>query len=111
MRPQSKEQVMKTAEAALANPVRIGLVGAGRIGTSHATLLARHVPGADLLAVADPRPGAAQALAGALGCRAATDPAELFADPDIEAVVITAASQAHADLVVAAVAVGQAVFC
>jgi myo-inositol 2-dehydrogenase/D-chiro-inositol 1-dehydrogenase len=102
---------MNTAEAALANPVRLGLVGAGRIGTSHATLLARYVPGAELLAVADPKPGAAHALAGSLGCRALTDPAELFADPDIEAVVITAASQAHADLVVAAAAGGKAVFC
>jgi len=102
---------MHTVDAALANPVRTGLVGAGRIGTSHATLLARHVPGADLLAVADPRPGAAQALAGRLGCRALTDPAELFTDPDIEAVVITAASPAHADLVTAAAAAGKAVFC
>jgi myo-inositol 2-dehydrogenase/D-chiro-inositol 1-dehydrogenase len=56
---------MNTVAAALADPVRLGLVGAGRIGTSHATLLARHVPGAKLLAVADPQPGAAQALAGA----------------------------------------------
>jgi myo-inositol 2-dehydrogenase / D-chiro-inositol 1-dehydrogenase len=98
-------------EAALANPVRVGLVGAGRIGTSHATLLARHVPGADLLGVADPRPGAADVLAASLRCRALTDPGELFADPDIEAVVITAASEAHAELIVAATAGGKAVFC
>jgi myo-inositol 2-dehydrogenase / D-chiro-inositol 1-dehydrogenase len=102
---------MVTVEAAVTNPVRLGLVGAGRIGTSHATLLARHVPGADLLAVADPRPAAAEALAASLGCRAITDPAELFADPDIEAVVIAAASEAHADLIVAATAGGKAVFC
>jgi myo-inositol 2-dehydrogenase/D-chiro-inositol 1-dehydrogenase len=102
---------LNTVAAALADPVRLGLVGAGRIGTSHATLLARHVPGAKLLAVADPRPGAAQALAASLGGRPLTDPAELFADPDIEAVVITAASPAHADLVTAAAAAGKAVFC
>ena len=97
--------------AALADPVRVGLVGAGRIGASHATLLARRVPGARLVAVADPRPGAAEALAGSLGCRASTDPAELFTSPEVEAVVITAASSAHADLVVAAAAAGKAVFC
>jgi myo-inositol 2-dehydrogenase / D-chiro-inositol 1-dehydrogenase len=57
------------AEAALADPVRVGLIGAGRIGTSHATLLARRVPGAKLVAVADPRRGAAEALAAGLGCR------------------------------------------
>jgi myo-inositol 2-dehydrogenase / D-chiro-inositol 1-dehydrogenase len=98
-------------DAALADPVRLGLVGAGRIGTSHATLLARRVPGARLVAIADPRPGAADALATNLGCRASTDPAELFADPDIEAVVITASSEAHAELIVAATAAGKAVFC
>jgi myo-inositol 2-dehydrogenase/D-chiro-inositol 1-dehydrogenase len=97
--------------AALSHPVRVGLVGAGRIGTSHATLLARHVPGAELVAVADPRPGTAEALAATLGCRAVTEPAELFADPAIEAVVITASSTAHADLIVAATAAGKAVFC
>jgi myo-inositol 2-dehydrogenase/D-chiro-inositol 1-dehydrogenase len=102
---------MNPVAAALADPVRLGLVGAGRIGTSHATLLARQVPGAKLLAVADPQPGAAQALASRVGGRALTDPAELFADPDIEAVVITAASPAHADLVTAAAAAGKAVFC
>jgi myo-inositol 2-dehydrogenase/D-chiro-inositol 1-dehydrogenase len=96
---------------ALSDPVRVGLVGAGRIGTSHATLLARRVPGARLVAVADPRPEAARALADSLGCRAARDADELFADPEIEAVVITASSVAHADLVVAAATAGKAVFC
>src|SRR3954463_388585 len=102
---------MVTATAAPADPVRVGLVGAGRIGTSHASLLARHVPGAQLLAVADPRPGAADRLAAELGCRADSDPAALFADPQIEAVVITASATAHAELIVAATAAGKAVFC
>src|SRR6478609_8677055 len=96
---------------AVSDAVRVGLVGAGRIGTSHATLLARRVPGARLVAVADPRPEAAQALATSLGCRAAGDADELFANPEIEAVVVTASSAAHADLVVAAATAGKAVFC
>ncbi|MEO5711338.1 MAG: Gfo/Idh/MocA family oxidoreductase [Nocardioidaceae bacterium] len=94
----------------MSDPVRIGLIGAGRIGTSHATLLARHVPGAELVAVADPRPAAATSLADALGCRA-VDASELIADPRVEAVVITASSEAHADLVVSAARAGKAVFC
>jgi myo-inositol 2-dehydrogenase/D-chiro-inositol 1-dehydrogenase len=99
------------AASAPIEPVRVGLIGAGRIGTSHAGLLACHVPGAQLVAVADPRPGAAEHLAAALGARAVTDPADLFADPGIEAVVITASSEAHADLISAAAAAGKAVFC
>ena len=97
--------------AAIANPVKVGVVGAGRIGTSHAELLARRVPGARLLAIADPRPGAADALASRLGCRAAENPAQLFDDSDIEAVVIAASSEAHTELIVAATAAGKAVFC
>lgn len=97
--------------AALADPVRVGLVGAGRIGSSHATLLAHRVPSARLVAVADARPAAARALADRLGCRAAADPAALFADDEVEAVVIAASSTVHADLVEAAAAAGKAVFC
>ena len=48
-----------TASPAVAEPVRVGLIGTGRIGTSHAQVLARRVPGARLVAVADPRPGTA----------------------------------------------------
>ena len=102
---------MSRRATSLVEPVGIGLIGAGRIGTSHAGLLARHVPGAQLVAVADPRPGAAEGLAAELGCQAVTDPADLFADPRVEAVVVTASSEAHAELVVAAAAAGKAVFC
>ena len=102
---------MPGVHASWSDPVRIGLIGAGRIGTSHATLLTERVPGARVSAVADPRPEAASALAARLGTRAVNDPAEVFADPDSEAVVVTAASVAHAELVTAAAGAGKAVFC
>jgi len=102
---------MPGVHAAWSDPVRVALIGAGRIGTSHATLLVERVPGARLTTVADPGPAAASALAAKLGVRAANDPAEVFADPDVEAVVITAASVAHAELVTAAADAGKAVFC
>src|SRR3954463_2705785 len=98
-------------EAALADPVRVGLIGAGRIGASHATLLARRVSGARMTAIADPRPGVAERLADPLGCRAVDTAEGLFEDADIEAVVVAASSQVHADLVAAAADAGKAVFC
>lgn len=98
-------------QAAVSDPVRIAVVGAGRIGSSHASLLAHRVPGARVVAVADPRPGAAARLADLVGARAADDPDAVFGDPEVEAVVITASSHAHADLVAAAAARGKAVFC
>ena len=102
---------MSDFRAAVADPVRVGVIGAGRIGTSHATLLAREVPGAHLVAVADARAEAAERLADSLGCRAVSGPAELLADDEVEAVVIAASSTAHAELVVAAARAGKAVFC
>jgi myo-inositol 2-dehydrogenase/D-chiro-inositol 1-dehydrogenase len=91
--------------------VRVAVLGAGRIGASHAALLARRVPEADLVAVADPRPGAAAAVAGPLGARASTSVDEVLADDGVDAVVITASSTVHRDLVVAAAAAGKHIFC
>jgi myo-inositol 2-dehydrogenase/D-chiro-inositol 1-dehydrogenase len=96
---------------ALPRSIPVGLIGAGRIGTSHAEIIARRVPGARLVAVADPRPGVADALGDSLDARGVTDPAEIFSADDIEAVVITASSDAHCELVVAAAEAGKAIFC
>ncbi|MEQ6901850.1 Gfo/Idh/MocA family oxidoreductase [Nocardioides sp. YIM 152588] len=102
---------MTTLSPAVLEPVRVGLVGAGRIGASHAQLLRTRVPGARLVAVGDAAPAAAQRLADGLAVRAVDSPTALFADPEVEAVVITAASVAHADLIGAAADAGKAVFC
>ena len=96
-------------------PVRLGLVGAGRIGTSHARVIADRVPGAVLAAVADARPGAAAGLAATYGATygatAYDDPQALLQDPGVDAVVITASSTAHSALIVAAAGAGKPVFC
>jgi myo-inositol 2-dehydrogenase / D-chiro-inositol 1-dehydrogenase len=92
--------------------VRVALIGSGRMGAYHGETLARRVPGAQLAAVADPAPGAAERLAGSLGAdRAYTDVTGLWEDPAVDAVVIAAPARSHADLVVAAAAAGKHVFC
>ena len=92
--------------------VGVALIGTGRMGAFHGETLAQRVPGARLAAVADPAPGAAERLAGALGAdRAYTDVTGLWADPEVDAVVIAAPARSHADLVVAAAAAGKHVFC
>ncbi|MEH7563015.1 dehydrogenase [Priestia megaterium] len=92
--------------------IRIGLVGAGRMGSFHGRTIARKIHGAKLNAIADPVSGAAERLAKELGVsKAYTDPKEMFQDPHIDAVVIAAPARSHADLVVAAANAGKAVFC
>jgi myo-inositol 2-dehydrogenase / D-chiro-inositol 1-dehydrogenase len=93
-------------------PVAVGLIGAGRMGSFHAETLASRLPGTRLAAVADPAPGAAQRLADPLGCpQALTDPGLLLAGPAIDAVVIATPARTHAGLVEAAARAGKAVYC
>jgi myo-inositol 2-dehydrogenase/D-chiro-inositol 1-dehydrogenase len=92
------------------HPVRLGLIGCGRIGTYHATTLARRLAEAELVAVADPFEAAARRLGEELDVEWLTDAQALIDDPRLDAVAITCASTAHADLVVAAARAGKAVF-
>lgn len=98
------------SSAARTRTIRVGLIGSGRIGSSHADLISRRVPGAELAAVADAFPAAAERLSAALGVPALS-PEELIAEETIDAVVIAATTTAHAELIVAAAGAGKAVFC
>jgi myo-inositol 2-dehydrogenase / D-chiro-inositol 1-dehydrogenase len=88
----------------------LALVGAGRIGTNHAEIVAHRVPGARLVAVADPVEINAKRVAADLGADA-VDIAELLARTDVNGVLITAPARSHTELVVAAAAAGKHVFC
>ena len=93
-------------------PLGVALVGSGRMGAFHGESLARRIPDVRLAAVADPVPQVAERLAATLGAdRAYADPAQAFADPEVEAVVIAAPARFHADLVVAAAEAGKGGFC
>ncbi|MGC4943992.1 Gfo/Idh/MocA family oxidoreductase [Kribbella sp. DT2] len=90
--------------------VRLGLVGAGRIGSMHAGNVARWVAGAELAAVVDPRAEAASGLASKYGAKACGVD-ELLADPEIDGVLITAIAAVQSELIVQAAAAGKAVWC
>lgn len=77
--------------------MRVGIAGVGRIGTMHATLLARH-PAVDTLVVCDPAPGRAAQLAAELGAEA-VDSVEDFLTTELDAVVIATSTASHAELV------------
>ena len=91
--------------------VRLGLIGAGYIGRFHAETIARRLPDAELVVVADPAAESAGDLAAKLGTEATADPAEVVRASELDGVVIAAPARFHADLVVGAAGAGTAVFC
>lgn len=91
-------------------PLGLALVGAGRIGTHHATTVAHRLPGARLVAVADAVETAAKRLAAELDADA-VDVDAVLARSDVDGVLITAPARSHTELVVAAAAAGKHVFC
>lgn len=89
--------------------IRVGLLGAGRIGQIHGRNVAASSK-AGLVAVADALPDACLSLATELGAKAASVEAVIL-DRDIDAVLICTPTDTHADLIEAAVKAGKAVFC
>jgi myo-inositol 2-dehydrogenase / D-chiro-inositol 1-dehydrogenase len=102
---------MATIDPPPAAPVRIGLVGAGRIGRVHAGFLAGRVRGAALAGVHDVRPEEALALAGELAVPAFESVERMLADPDVDAVAICSSTDTHAELALAAARARKAIFC
>lgn len=89
--------------------IKVGLLGAGRIGKVHAKSIVADER-SQLLAVSDIDPQAAQQLAAACGAKARSSQ-EIIADPDIDAVLIATSTDTHAALIEAAVHAGKAVLC
>lgn len=89
--------------------MRVGLLGAGRIGAFHASTLRDHPLVTDLI-VGDLDPCRAAALADKLGAVAVADPVGVL-DAGLDAVVITTTTAAHGTLVAQAADRGLPVFC
>ena len=68
-------------------PMRIGVIGVGRIGRMHAELLAHEVRGAAVSAVYDARSQSARDVASELGVHAAESVEEIL-DGDADAVAM-----------------------
>jgi len=94
------------------NRLRIGIIGAGRIGKVHAETVAFGLPQAELVSITDVRRQAAMDLANRCGNVAvAASSAEIFADPRIDAVLICSSTDTHADLLSEAARAGKHIFC
>ena len=89
--------------------IRIGLLGAGRIGQTHA----RAVLGLDkvsISAVFDPKDEGAAFVTAITGASRASQ-MEICNDPDIDAVIIASPTDMHADQIIEAAQGGKHIFC
>ena len=92
--------------------IKFGIIGVGRLGYEHACNLASRIPAAELVAVCDGNFERAKEVAEELGVSAVySDPKELCADPNVEAVAIITNTASHVEMIRIAMDAGKHVFC
>ncbi len=89
--------------------ISLGLLGAGRIGYTHAASIA-HVEGARIASVFDPIDEAADRVMKMTGAKRDTVEG-IFADAAIDGVIIATPTDLHADQIEQAARAGKAIFC
>ncbi len=90
--------------------MRIGLLGLGRIGSFHAETLAA-LPQVDELVVTDPVAAAVEAVTGRMAKVRSVDSPDAVLAAGLDGVVIAAATNMHAELLLASVKAGVPTFC
>jgi len=92
--------------------VRVGLIGAGVMGSDHAQILSSAVAGVELVAVSDPEAArAAKIVEICPQARALADPIDLIRDSRVDAVLVASPDETHGALVLACLDVGKPVLC
>ncbi len=92
-------------------PIGLAVFGAGRIGAVHVRNAAHHIPGVNLVGIADPDRAAAQRLAHAEGIERIDTVEALLADPAVRGVIIATPTGTHADLIAQAADAGKHILC
>ena len=93
--------------------IKVGIIGAGRIGKVHITSISTRVKDAVIKTVADPfLSDETAAWAKSMGVEHTTkDYREIINDPEIQAVLICSSTDTHAPISVEAIKAGKHVFC
>jgi len=96
----------------MSSKINVGIIGAGRIGRLHAEQLAFRIPQANIVAVSDVIPEAAQRCAADFGIPSAVQDHHVIMDnPNIQAVIICSSTDTHAQMIEEAAAAGKHIFC
>jgi myo-inositol 2-dehydrogenase / D-chiro-inositol 1-dehydrogenase len=92
--------------------LKIGVIGAGRIGKVHTATLVQSVPQAEVIAIADTNVDQARKVAGIHGIQSVfSNYREVILHPEVEAVVICSPTDTHAAYIVEAAGAGKHIFC
>lgn len=92
--------------------LKLGIIGAGRIGRVHADTLVTRVPSAEVVAIADIYESSAKSAAEAYHIPDyTTDPSELIRSSGIDAVVICSSTDTHTQFIVESAQAGKQIFC
>ena len=94
--------------------IRVGIIGAGRIGKVHLTSIATRVPEAFVKTVADPfmnEETEAFVKQQSAQTQVTKDYHDILRDPEIEAVLICSSTDTHAPISIEAIQAGKHVFC
>src|SRR6478736_2142600 len=89
------------AKAGAARELRVGVIGAGVMGSNHARVLAG-LPGVTLVGIVDPLPEHRARATALAGCRAFEVLEELF-DEDVDAITIAAPTHLHHEIALACI--------
>lgn len=92
--------------------IRVGVIGTGRIGRLHIKHIAQNIPEAELVALCSLDPPSMDSLAEQFNVAQTTDDyTELLTDPQIDAVLITSATNTHVEISQEAAKAGKHIFC
>ena len=92
--------------------LKVGIIGAGRIGSLHAKSITYNVPSAKVVGITDVNKKGLKELADTLGIdKIYEDYKQMLADKDIDAVLICSSTDTHADIAVEAANAGKHIFC
>lgn len=94
----------------ITRPLRIGILGAGRIGTLHAEIVANEIPGAQLAGVGDAMAPVAEVLSRRLSVPVFSFD-EMLESDDIDAIAVCTSTDTHVEAIVRAAQAGKAIFC
>lgn len=94
----------------VAQKIRVGLLGTGRIGHVHALSISNN-PDLELTYVADVMISGAQRIAEQFGGKATSNTADVFTSGEVDAVIVASPTPTHVDLITAAIDAGVHVLC